>query len=198
VTTAFRNAGYNEHDNPGQGLIGRIAYLEGTQGPGRIRTDTMGDVFFAPTVHSIKKLKQGQRVLVYEINEGPKPKADFMFNSQWEATTVVSLPKGKSHPKLELPDAVRGEILKIAGDSLKGFQTQQKFSKPFRIGQLVYGFYSGIYRIAQIKDTVAICEEVYNSKLARAHGATNQWGLTFCRPLPKDIERMLADDSLVP
>jgi hypothetical protein len=197
IAGSFRSAGFNEHDNPNQGCIGTIAHLESPLGIGRIRVDAIGDVFFEPKNHVLKKLKQGQRVLVFGIKESAKPAAPFMFNSRLVATEVQLLPTGKKHSKSELPDAVRSEIIKLAGDSLKGFRTQKKIDHLFQIGQLVYGFYPGIYRIIQIKNDSIICEELYNKKLLRASGALNQWAPNFCRPLQKEVFEIIKDDQLL-
>ncbi len=189
----FRDAGFDEYNNPNSTIIGTISYLAGPQGPGRIRTDIVGDVFFDLKNDTTKKFKQGQRVMVLDVKKKQKSKLPFMFESPWVATDVQPLTKVKKHTKKEISVVARKKILKEYGTSLKGFKTQQKPSKPFELGQIVYGFYSGVYRIVQFKGKVAICEEVYNAKLSRATGATNSWLTNFCRPLQPSVAKILKD-----
>lgn len=178
----FRDAGFNELDNESGGLIGTVAYIDGATGLGRIRADALGDVLFESKNDSAQKLKQGQRVLVLGVKRKSKSKLPFMFNSPWVATEVHTLRAHKKHSKKELSVGACKKMIQEAGDSLKGFQTQKKFKKPFKVGQIVYGYYPGIYRIVEIKGPMVKCEEIYNAKLVRAGGAVHSWLATFCRP----------------
>ncbi|HUO49977.1 MAG TPA: hypothetical protein VMU25_00145 [Candidatus Paceibacterota bacterium] len=194
---AFRRAGFSEYSNPKEGLVGRISFLEGPRGPGRVRVDAIGDVYFDERSHSIKKLEVGKQVVVFDIAKNPNEIPSFMLGSDLKARELTFLLPETKHKKVELPATVRERILKNEGASLRGSTRKQTHQQELQFGQLIYGYYAGIYRILKIEHGLAYCEQLYTGKLLRAPGRIDFWASEYCRPLHPEIAKLLEAESLI-
>lgn len=184
-------------------IPGRVSSLEPLQG-GRVRTDDNRDIFISNELVEAQSLKQGMRVLVGEIGKSKRNKKEFMFKSPWRAGAVRRFPKAlKSSIKPKsLNAATKSKVKKQIGKRLLGADNHEGNKKQkFQLGDLVLGYYGGIYRIIKFEQESDMnhchCDLVLDRHLDIARPQpTDMFASKFGEPLPQDILGLLKGAGL--
>lgn len=171
-------------------LVMRIEADEGAC----VRTDDRRDVFVSFADVKRLGLKQGERVLLGKISKSKSKPKDFMFKSPWRAGTVQKFPKPiKEAPKPHtLPSAMRSKFKKQLGRRLLGTREDENVLYDVKIGDLVLGYYSGIFRIVGIIKgadmNYYVCDAVLDKNLMPAKTLpVDMVADKFCRPVPESF-----------
>lgn len=180
---------------------GIVRGLEGPRGPGRVRTDSREDVYFAEGAASELDLEVGDRVLVRGIRAKARPAAKFMFGSKLACESVRAFPEprwSQWRAAPELPEKTRRALQKLAGPGIAGEESSEGGRRrplgKLAPGALIYSYEKGVHRFLSKepgKDGLVYSEPVLDSKLGRQSFRVLECLAEFCEPLPKRFRREL-------
>jgi|GEM_PF-4115665 len=193
--------GFEEIPLPKGAKLGRLSYLVGPEGPGRLRLDGPKDVYFSAEASGGHTWKVGQRVVVQGVQLDPKvAKVDFLFGSTLRARQVSPAPRPlpNTSPKRR-PFAAQAAraLIKLAGPAIEGHARHGKALGKLEPGRLLFAYDKGVHRFLALKHAGwdskrVVYEAAFTSQLAPAKESFEQFCLEeFCAPLPKALEAAL-------